>query len=239
MSANDFVTEKKPRFYCQTYNNLFEIRMPASTHGAQLRKNRAGKDVWFIAASSISGRIIDVAKCQHEYGPILRITLEKNFQELIFSTPWKSRLASGFLNRMPNIDYALDVTFDIAGGDRQSLFVKQNGQQVKWAYTLENPNGRPDWRRVELDGETVFDRSEQDAFFVRVIEADVMPRIQAAKERAIADAEPENIFSDASTGATSLLFDVSPDDGVIYPAPLPPKIGFSNGADVAADDLPF
>jgi len=250
-SVNDFIAKSKPKVFCQTFNGVFEIRVTKDTPGAQHRVNRADKDVWYLPAKSICGFIVDADKRETAFGPTLEIVLERgNGMELIFSTPWKGNVAGGFLNRMVNIDFGAEVQLDIAGGERQTLFIKQRGKNVPVAYTRENPNGRPDWEKIETPDGVFFDRSAQSKFFADVLENTIRPRIQAATNA------PEDDTMDFSGGAvedetaTTAFFDVTPEDGVITAAKqtraalLPnaakiPRVAPLDDLDDIATDLPF
>lgn len=91
----------------------------------------------------------------------------------------KIQLNSGngrtFCQQLPNVDPSLPVRFQAKyeekeGFKNSTLFLGQNGQAVKWAHTKKDPNGMPEKKEATINGEKVFDRTEQMNFFKKIIE---------------------------------------------------------------------
>lgn len=68
---------------------------------------------------------------------------------------------------MEGIDFSQEVIFSISMQEgRQTLFVKQKGNALKWKYTKQHPNGKPEWvLRRDADGNNVWDLTDELAFF--------------------------------------------------------------------------
>ncbi len=242
-TGNPFVVDRKPRLYAGTFNGQFEFKASPETPNATSRVNKNGKTVWFTTAKSLIGRIVDVDKRETEYGPNLEITLEKNGVELVFSTPWQGNVAAAFFNRMENIDYTAEVMFEVSSKDkRQTLFIKQGftsdgrgGKNILSKYTMENPNGRPDWARIETGSGVVFDKSEQFSFFENILETIIRPHLHG-------NAGTTDNAGTSGANATAALLDVGDDDFVIT-APQDTASMFATSGTPADggddDDLPF
>lgn len=79
-----------------------------------------------------------------------------------------SRIFSQFAKRIPNIDVEKELTIgaglDKEKGDATFIYMKQDGEAVKFAFTKDNPNGLPAPEKKTRMGKDVWDFSAQEEF---------------------------------------------------------------------------
>jgi hypothetical protein len=80
-------------------------------------------------------------------------------------------VAQGILNRIENIDFEQPFMICVAAKeDRSFSWVLQNGAKVPSKYSRAHPGDKPEWRKVEIDGETKYDKSEQRKWWMTKVE---------------------------------------------------------------------
>lgn len=80
-----------------------------------------------------------------------------------------------FSQQLPNVDHnhVVQITpkYEEKDGFKNStLFLAQMNAPVRWAFTKKNPNGMPEPKKVEVNGEFVTDRKAQTDFLRKVIQ---------------------------------------------------------------------
>ncbi len=66
------------------------------------------------------------------------------------------------------------------GKKRGSFFMSQFNQNIKWAFTKDNPGGMPPAKEIEYNGDKLYDRREQMAWLKQKIQEEVLPKIPNA-----------------------------------------------------------
>lgn len=205
MNYSQFAAPAAPqRAYAAPFRDRFEIRADANAPGAQSRTNKNGKTVYFIPMKAVTGFLADVERWDGEFDPALKITLRsgQDGDLLVISCPWSGNVASRFLCCLANIDPARPVTLEIAGHEKdgafvQNLFISQDGKQIRQAYTKENPNGKPAWQPVTVNGKVTYDRSDETAFYVDLIER-TRQTLKSATTQFLQVDDPHIITADAA-----------------------------------------
>jgi hypothetical protein len=150
--------------------------------GATPRVNKLGNTVYEIRHGWVSGYINDIATRTHdEFGKFWRVRITDGSENYIIEMPYSSGYANAFLRQVPNIDLGSPVKFEPADkkeGDKvtRSVFLKQHGQPLKWAFTKAEPNGMPDLKSVKVKGVTVWDDEDRMLFFEGVVKAKLAER---------------------------------------------------------------
>lgn len=206
MNYSQFAAPAAPqRAYAAPFRDRFEIRADADTPGAQSRTNKNGKTVYFIGLKAVTGYLADVERWDGEFDPALKITLRSapDGDLLTISCPWAGNVATRFLYCLENIDPTRPVTMEIAGHEKdgafvQKLFISQDGQQLRQAYTKESPNGKPAWQPVTVNGKVTYDRSDEAAFFIALIERTRQRLKSASTQLWQVDDDPSIITADAA-----------------------------------------
>lgn len=195
----DFIVDNTPKALVTVFAGQFEIRTTPDNASAQSRVNKAGKTIHFIPAKSVAGIITGVEVDNLEFGKVLQIHMNHKDEVFMVSLRMTGNPARGFLRCMENIDLTKPVRLDATeyerdGKKRQYLFVKQDGKNVPAKYTKDAPGDKPDWKLVKVDGNDIWDKSEETAFFEKVIEERIRPVLTSAATRLMA-VEDGNIIT--------------------------------------------
>lgn len=194
-------------------------RVPEGTEGAITRVNKVGKTVHERFYDSFTGKLINISVKDGDYGKSWNFVFRDKEDDYTLQLSYSNSFATAFLKMLPNIDLTKEmkvtpVVKEVDGKDRSSLFVNQDGQTVKHAYTKENPNGMPDMEQVEVKGQKVWDDSKRIAFLYEMVQRDILPKLEKS--------QPEK-----QTDAQSLKQELQ-NEGAIYPED-----------DINPDDIPF
>mgnify|MGYP000943822227 CR=1 FL=1 len=114
------------------------------------------------------------------YGPELHVTLRDAGIDYCLQMKLNSGYARSFMKIAPNFDMELPMKLTPSvrkrddGNVDYGMFIRQNGQALKWYYTKETPNGLPEMTPCKVkdkNGALVdrWDGSEQLDFLVRAI----------------------------------------------------------------------
>ncbi len=142
----DFVT---------TFDGKLVQRVPEGTDGAmprQLTKGaNEGKTVWEKTYTSVSGMITDGGVEVKEFGgkkvKEIQVKLDDN---ILLQLPMN--MLSAFAKPLPNVDPTKEVKISVYKNKRgkAGLNISQDGEQLDWAYTKENPGDLPQPVQDEL-----------------------------------------------------------------------------------------
>lgn len=160
------------------FRGLFTVEVKPETHGAETRTTETGRIVHYKSYNQLEGYIRNIEKKTRDFQgktyTTLQIIIEDDLKFCLqlnyFGNP-----ARCFFNVLPNIDLGQKVHL-IAKRVKQDdtsrdvLFVNQNGKGLKWYYTKEDPKGKPDWKKLQFNGKTEWDRTEELDFFQAYID---------------------------------------------------------------------
>ena len=201
----DGLSNSESKTFVSTFQGKFVVRVPEGTQGAKSRQTKSGKTVWELQFTKLEGYLSDMERVEREYEGIKYDTLKLHFatsgKPLILNLSFKGGLSNQFFLRMENIDYTQLVTFETSLYDeRQYLFIKQNKEVVPAKYTKENPGNKPAWQPIEINGEKHWDRTEEFAFYMNILETVIKPKLSASgifqKDPAEITAEPKSVVDD-------------------------------------------
>lgn len=93
-----------------------------------------------------------------------------------------SGYGQAFCRMSPNIDLKqlLKITptyQEVDGKGRAGMFINQNGAALKWAWTKDNPGNLPMLEKVEFKGETHWDNTKQQEYFINVLMTSIRPNL--------------------------------------------------------------
>jgi hypothetical protein len=134
----------------------------------------AGKEVREIRASELTPSIITGAEFQEtDYGNNLILKLvDESEDSFNLQIPIDSRFFAEFAKRIPNINLEKMVEFKIAKSKldgKPYLFVSQDGEAVKFAFTKDNPGDMPQPVKKTVKGKVVWDWEEQENFLYELV----------------------------------------------------------------------
>lgn len=218
----------KPATWISTFGGVFTTKANEGQEGAMKRTTKTGNVVWYHPHRAISGFITSVRKQEKEWEGkklvSLLITFEDDGKDYILTLPWKSNAASRFFICMENIDFKQKIRCEIATyNDKQYLFFKYNNNDtnIPAKYTKDNPNGKPEWEWVEIDGEKKPNRTKELAFFENILTTVVQPKIQKAtwgQGSGIVDTPMDNPYAtvDTSSGDVPISDGFEDDDDLPF-----------------------
>jgi hypothetical protein len=100
---------------------------------------------------------------------------------------YDSRYASSLLFALANpvIDFSQEITISpwmkvVADKKKTSCYLSQNGKQIEWYFTKENPNGMPDLKEVIFQGKPRLDSYDRMQFLEKYVETKIKPKLIAA-----------------------------------------------------------
>lgn len=151
-------------------------RVQSPTQFSKERINKEGKQVHEEHYSGWSGKITGIETRESDYGKDWQVKMQDDDGIAILSFKYSSGYASSFLKALPNVDLSKEVTLSpnvkIEGDKkRTTLFLKQDGQPIKWYYTKDNPNGIPPLKQIKVKGVTTWDDSEMMEFLEDMVKA--------------------------------------------------------------------
>lgn len=162
-------------------------RFQQPTADSITRTTKTGKVVHEEFYKAWKGRIVDIKFQEHpEFGRFLNLSIEDEDGTAIIQMKQGSGYATAFLKMLPNIDLYSEITFTPSmkmDGEKKktSVFINQNGETVKWAYTRENPNGCPELKKIKVKGKDVWDDSDIVEFLENMVNADILPQLSGVK----------------------------------------------------------
>ncbi len=170
--------------YFTIFNGKFCQRVDENYEGAKSRVNKIGKTVYEIFHDSFTGKLVKINTQDSEYGKswiFVFVDDEGNFYNLQLA--YSNGMAVALLKMLPNIDVSkpFELSPDqkmVDGKNRSSLFVKQDGQNIKHAYTRENPNGMPDLKKIKVKGNDVWDDTDRLEFLFSMIDTTIRPKLE-------------------------------------------------------------
>ena len=135
-----------------------------------------GTTVHELRFNYLEGSLEKVYLQETDFGKSWVFVVDDGANKFNLTVGYSSGYASGLLARLPNIDVA-DVikikSFYIKGDDdkyRGYLTIEQGGQKIAKAYTKEEPNGCPEIKQIEVNGEKVWDSTKRMKFFEKIVE---------------------------------------------------------------------
>jgi hypothetical protein len=174
-------------------------RVQEGAEGAIKKTNKEGTKVYFEKHyPAVSGFIRGVQKRATDFGERLQIDIEDSGTLYALEMPWSSRYSSGFFSCIPNIDVNKKIRFspymkvlvengkDIKKTMLYLSYADEKGADGKsvnipWAFTKEQPNGLPEMKKVLFKGKEEWDDTERQAFFEKIMNEMLVPKILAAK----------------------------------------------------------
>lgn len=174
---------KKRGTYLTIMGGKFCQSVPQDTEGSLERTNKMGKTVYEMFYDQFTGTLVNISIQEDTgYGKSWTFHFVDNGKSYFIQLPYSSSNATALLKMLPNIDVTKPFTLSPSqkeedGKKKTSLFVNQNNNTIKHAYTKENPNGLPDMEQITVKGQVVWDDSKRLAFLEKMVMSDIMPKL--------------------------------------------------------------
>lgn len=117
-------------------------------------------------------------------GDVINFHLVDQEDYFVLQTWLNSIYAKCFFNLMENVDWQKQITIMtsqkiVDGKKKPALFIRQDGNVIKWKYTINNmADCPPVVVRVDEHGKNQYDNSEQEAFFLVKLDKWLMPQLE-------------------------------------------------------------
>ena len=149
-------------------------RVSAPTATSVERVNKLGNTVHEEFYSGWEGIITNITTKETDYGKNWEVTLQDDDTTAVLSFGYSSGYAAAFLKTLPNVDLQKPVSLSpklqtIGDKKKATIFVSQNGQALKWAFTKDNRNGLPDLKKIKVKGKDTWDDSDMMEFLENMV----------------------------------------------------------------------
>lgn len=161
------------------------IRVPEGTAGATQRTNKLGKVVNEMLYDSFTGMLVGIKVTDGNYGKQWNFSFKDKGEVYTLQLGYSNSYAKNILKMLPNIDLTKEmkvspVMKEENGVKKSSLFINQDGNPVKHAFTKDNPNGLPQMTEVTVKGEKIWDDTDQIAFLYDMVMKNIVPKLSGA-----------------------------------------------------------
>lgn len=208
-----FFEDKSKNKFFTILGGKFCFRVPEGTEGAVSRVNKVGKTVNEVFHDSIKGTLINIrTTVSQDYGKSWNFDFQKDGEVYTLQLSYSNSYATAFLKMLPNIDLSKEISVtpsqkEVDGKMQSSLFIKQDGENIKHAYTKENPNGLPPMVKIMVKGQEAWDDTDRLIFLENMVNTTILPKLGKVAETT--EAEPK---SDDAIDYPDDSLDISPDD---------------------------
>jgi hypothetical protein len=182
-----------------------KVQKPTSISKERVNKN--GVTVHEEYYKGWKGLITAIEVREHkEYGKFWNVTLTDDQGDAILQMNYSSGYSNAFLRTLPNIDLKSDIiitpSLKIEGDKKKtSVFITQHGNPLKWHYTVNNPNGCPELKKIKVKGKDQWDDSDIMEFLEKMVNTEIKPKliktgavpIATGSALDVEDIEPENM----------------------------------------------
>jgi len=170
-------------------NGKFCQRVPEGTAGAVSRVNKLNKTVYEKFYDRFTAKLVGIRTQDGAYGKNWLFDFQDEGEVYHLQLSYSNSFATAFLKMLPNIDLTKKMQVspsvkEVDGKNKSSLFVNQDGNPIKHAYTRENPNGMPDLKSVKIKGQDMWDDTERLEFLHAMVVRDIIPKLP--KQEAVA-----------------------------------------------------
>jgi hypothetical protein len=204
--------------YFSIFEGRFELRVDDPIAGVtETRVNKIGNTVHAKYFNEFTGKLVGIKVKDGDYGKQWIISFKDNGEFYHWQSPYRNGFVSQFLKMLPNVDVSKPMRVQPQqkknkdGIMKSSLFINQDGQSIKHAYTKDNPNGLPPMTQVMFQGEKKWDDTEQMAFLEAMIMSTIVPKLDGFG--AVQFQAPKHEADVASTQADEVVgAGMNPDD---------------------------
>jgi hypothetical protein len=182
--------------YITIYQGKLSQGVSKGTPGATQRINKNGKEVFEKYYDRFIGKLIGIKTKDGDYGRSWIFSFVDNKEIYHLQLPYSNSFSVAFLKMLPNINLEEKMEFspstkEVDGKKQSSLFIKQNGVNIKHAYTKDHPNGLPEMKKIIVKGQEVWDDTERLKFLEKMLQEKILPKLK--KNPDILDTQTTNL----------------------------------------------
>lgn len=169
--------------YITIFNGKFTQSVPEGTPGAVTRVNKNGKTVHEKYYDSFVGKLIGIKTQEGAYGKNWLFSFKDKDEVYNLQLGYSNNYAVSILKMLPNIDLAKEMKVspkseEKDGKTQTSLFINQNGNPIKHAFTKDTPNGIPQWEQITVKGVPTWDNTKQMLFLENLALTKIAPNLE-------------------------------------------------------------
>jgi hypothetical protein len=189
--------------YITILGGKFCQRVKEGTEGAIQRTNKLGKVVWEKFYDSFTAKLVGIKTQDGEYGKSWVFSFKDKDEVYHLQLGYSNSFSTAFLKMLPNLDLSKEMkiqpdTKEVDGKKKSSLFIKQDGVNIKHAFTREAPNGMPDMEEIIVKGMKTWDDTKRLVFLHNMVVTTILPKLGATSiEEPKSDAD--KAFDDLGT----------------------------------------
>ena len=209
----------------------FRLEVPAGTENAVERINKLGATVNELAFNSLNGKITRFDIEDTKFGKQIKLCIQDD-KDYYLSLGYADSLTVSIYKMLPNVDPSKGISLELSrkmgddGKERTSIFIKQNGENVKWAYTKVNKNGLPDMVKIRVNGKEEWDKTAQLDFLQEKVIEPFMQKVKSVTVQAPVTSSVEAKIAPRGMDPTKMDIDKIPgpimyENGEIDPADIP------------------
>jgi hypothetical protein len=164
----------------------FCIRVPEGTAGAETRVNKLGKTVSEKYYDDFTGKLVDLKTTDGNYGKQWEFSFQDKGDVYKLQLGYTNSFAKNIIKMLPNADLSKEMKVtpmtkvEADGTKKSSIFINQDGQALKHAYTKDAPNGLPPMTQVTVKGTLVWDDTDQMVFLEKMVNDTIIPKLGGA-----------------------------------------------------------
>jgi len=176
--------------YISIYKGRFAQRVQPNTEGAVARVlekgPKAGQTVYEKYYDSFVGKLVGIKTTENaNYGKQWDFAFQDNGEVYHLNLPYSNSFAKNMLKMLPNVDLTKEFkvspqTKEVDGVNKSSLFINQDGNSIKHAFTKDQPNGLPQMVQIMVKGKLEWDDTAQLAFLEDMVKNTIVPRLPQA-----------------------------------------------------------
>lgn len=184
------LNEGTNKTFIRISNGQIALSVNSDFPGATQVVNReTGRVTWVKYYKSIDGYLTKLENKQDHFDEKSYnwvLTIEDGDKTYELSIKERSGYGRSLMNSLPNVDFTKRITFSpylkVDGSKKKAtLYLSQEGENVKWFFTRENPNGLPELiAHVDGRGNTTYDDTAINDFYLRYAREVIVPRIEKA-----------------------------------------------------------
>ncbi|WP_028525634.1 hypothetical protein [Runella limosa] len=192
--------EDNSTVFFTVYDSKLTRRFETPNNKTISRINRNGRQVHEQYFKAIEGMLYDIELKESDFGRQWLLWFQDGVDKFVLQLDYRSKEAKDFFSRLPNtkLDYYIRTTVFKNEKGKTQLFTKQGQSSVPSAFTLENPNGRPEMvETTDGEGKKKWDDTAQMKFYEELVAKtnETLYRLHGIPARLRSANTPEQSFS--------------------------------------------
>lgn len=161
------------------------VKLPTADSTARTLKD--GKTVHEEIYDSVSGIITEIKTHEHpSFGRFWNVQIQDGEDAYTLQMNYSGGYSSAFLKMLPNVDFTKRIRFSpslkMDGLKKKvTLYLSQDGEPLKWAFTKDNPGALPPMVQIKVKGVLTWDDSAMMEFLENMVTNEILPKLKKEK----------------------------------------------------------